>query len=120
MTDEEMIKALADVRDQLVRDQVRPALTVAENPERVTEKPKDMRKVAQSQALYALLINLDGWIESAHENHEANGHRGENRGDECWRKFEAADFRTMINDVARELGVSEFPRSNVEKEDEYR
>lgn len=78
------------------------------------------RKVIISQVLYSLLVNLDGWIEGAHSNHEALGHRGENIGDECWRQFAPADIRTMINDVAREFGVSEFLRPDKGLEDTYR
>jgi hypothetical protein len=78
------------------------------------------RKVIISQVLYSLLVNLDGWIEGARSNHDGLGHRGESVGDECWTRWAPADFRSMINDVAREFGVSEFPRPEVAKEDEVR
>lgn len=77
-------------------------------------------KEAASLALYSLLVNLDGWIEGQHSNHEASGHRGENRGEECWRLWAPADFRSMVNDVARELGISEFPKPESPKEDSFR
>ena len=71
-----------------------------------------------SLALYCLLVNLDGWIQGAKENHEALEHQGrESRGEECWRSFAPSDIRNMINDVARELGLSEFPAPTDPEED---
>lgn len=78
------------------------------------------KKALASSVLYALLVNLDGWIQGARENHDALDHRGEPRGDECWTRWAPADIRSMINDVAREFGVSEFPRPEVAKEDAVR
>jgi len=73
---------------------------------------------AASRALYRLLVNLDGWIQGQKENHEALEHRGrENRGEECWRLWAPADFRSMVNDVARDLGLSEFPKPTDPEED---
>jgi len=85
--------------------------------------PEDQAgKHAASRALYTLLIVLDSWIEGAHGNHEGSGHRGELRGDKCWTQFHPQDIRLMINDAARELGLSEFPRpaEGQAKEDQYR
>lgn len=82
--------------------------------------PEQIRKTAVSGALYALLVNLDGWIEGAHENHEALSHRGENIGEECWTRWAPADFRSMVNDVARELGVGEFPAPAAPREETIR
>lgn len=73
-----------------------------------------------SLVLQALLTNLDGWIEGARDNHEALGHRGENRGEECWTRWHPSDFRQMVNDVAAQFGVAEFPQPGVAKEDEIR
>jgi hypothetical protein len=67
-----------------------------------------------------MLGMLDGWIEGARENHDAMGHKYENRGEECWTQFHPADIRNMINDVARELGLAEFPAPAKPKEDEVR
>lgn len=67
------------------------------------------RLIAQSQALYAMLTTLDGWIQGAKENHEGMGHRSESTGSECWRTFDPMDIRRMVNDTCRELGISEFP-----------
>lgn len=66
-------------------------------------------KAAQAHALYAMLVNLDGWIQGAQENHEALGHRYEPVGDECWRSFAPDDIRRMVNDTASELGLDDFP-----------
>lgn len=78
-------------------------------------------KQAASLALYTLLTVLDGWIDGAHDNHEALEHRGrENRGEECWRTFAPSDIRNMINDAARELGLTEFPEPKSPREDTYR
>lgn len=62
----------------------------------------------QSYALAVFLNVLDSWIQGAKENHDAMGHRNENRGAECWRQFTPSDIRRMVNDAARELGVQEF------------
>lgn len=75
---------------------------------------------AVSLALYTMLVNLDGWIEGARSNHDALDHRGEPMGEECWTRWHPADIRSMVNDVARELGVSEFPKPEITKEDEVR
>jgi hypothetical protein len=81
---------------------------------------RGVRKIAQSQALYAMLCNLDSWIRGARENHGAMEHRNENTGEECWRQFAPSDIRSMINDTARELGISAFPRPVVPEEDNPR
>lgn len=78
------------------------------------------RKALVSSVLYALLVNLDGWIEGARSNHDALDHRGEPRGEECWTRWHPADFRSMVNDVAREFGVGEFPKPEIPKEDAVR
>jgi len=72
---------------------------------------------AKVAALTAVLVSLDGWIEGAQENHEAMGHRHENRGEECWRSYAPGDIRNMVNDAAREVGVSEIPMPSARKED---
>lgn len=116
MTRDEMIKSLADIRDELVREQ---ATSVSE-PVRNEKAAEEARRETASLVLYSLLVNLDGWIDGQHSNHEGSGHRGENRGEECWRLWAPSDIRNMINDVAREFGVGEFPRPAAPKEDEYR
>lgn len=73
-------------------------------PRKSSEMAADKR-----QALAIMRAVLDDWIKGARENHEASGHRHENRGEECWRTFHAQDIRNMINDAARELGLQEFP-----------
>lgn len=85
-------------------------------PERPVQVPG--RQGAQRLALAAVLDALDGWIEGAQSNHDDMGHRGENTGDECWRSFAPGDIRNMINDAARELGVTEFPYPTIPKEDQ--
>jgi hypothetical protein len=69
------------------------------------------------QALAIVRAVLDDWIRGAKENHEAMDHPRENRGSECWRTFAPSDFRNMINDAARELGVDEFPLPESPEED---
>lgn len=80
----------------------------------------DARRRGASAALSSMLSMLDGWIEGFRENHDGLGHRGENRGEECWTQFHPADIRNMVNDVARELGLTEFPKPEMPKEDEVR
>jgi hypothetical protein len=69
------------------------------------------------RALRVLLEELDGWIEGQQANHQASPHRGENRGEECWRLWAPADFRSMVNDAARRVGVPEFPAPAERPED---
>ena len=92
-------------------------LTDTRTPVKLTDPD---HRAAASLALYSLLVNLDGWIEGAHSNHEALGHRGESTDARCWTQFHPDDIRRMINDVARELGLSEFPTPEVPKEDTFR
>lgn len=73
-----------------------------------------------SLALYSLLVNLDGWIDGARSNHDGFGHSSEAVGSECWTQYHPADIRTMVNDVARELGLGEFPKPSTPREDEVR
>jgi len=71
------------------------------------------------RALMKLLAVLDGWIEGAHSNHEALGHRGEIMP--CWTQFHPVDIRRMVNDAASELGLSvEFADPEVATEDKTR
>lgn len=73
------------------------------------------------RALVKLLAVLDGWIDGARSNHDALGHRGENRGEECWTQFHPSDIRRMVNDAAREVGLSvEFADPEVAEEDKVR
>lgn len=69
------------------------------------------------QALAAMLQMLDSWIQGAKDNHEACTHRGENTGSECWRSWAPSDIRVMVNDVASELGLAEFPAPTTPEED---
>lgn len=126
MTNDEMTKALSDVRDELVRRDVHRQLPESPAESRtaagLSGKPtREADKMAGAvQALGLLLDTLDSWIQGVRENHDALGHRGESIGEECWRSFAPADIRSMVNDVARELGISEFPLPEKPKEDEVR
>lgn len=134
MNIDEAIAALTEVRDGLLIERAQQkrgarvlltthhldgTKTVA-TQERTSETAEADKLAGASLAITTLHEMLDGWIETAFENHEGSGHRGENRGDECWRRFAPSDIRTMINDAAREMGIGEFPRPEVEKEDTYR
>jgi hypothetical protein len=79
--------------------------------------PQAMGKVGAAAALQAMLMTLDSWIEGAYENHHALEHRSENTGEECWREFAPSDIRAMVNDTARDLGLTEFRLDGVGKED---
>lgn len=89
-----------------------PAPIGTPNRDRAAQVAADKR-----QALAIVRAVLDDWIRGAKENHEALGHRRENRGEECWRTFAPSDFRNMINDAARELGVDEFSLPDAPEED---
>lgn len=62
-------------------------------------------RTAQGSALHAMLDTLNGWSKDTRSNHEALGHRGEDRGSECWISFTITDIRDMINETARALGI---------------
>jgi hypothetical protein len=104
-----------------VHEPERPAQPAARMPRRKRGPltTRDQRESA-SLALYTLLTVLDGWVEGAHENHEALGHRGESTDRLCWTEFHPSDIRRMVNDAARELGLSEFPEPKTPREDTYR
>ena len=86
----------------------------------ITDHYEDGVKHGAEKALRVLLEEIDGWIEGARENHDALDHRGESAGDECWTRWAPADFRSMVNDAARRVGVAEFPKPKTVKEDEVR
>lgn len=67
------------------------------------------RRAGAAKALETVLEELAGWIEGAQDNHQATDHRNENTGEECWRLWAPADFRSMVNDAARRLGVDALP-----------
>lgn len=73
------------------------------------------------RTLMTFLAVLDGWIDGARSNHDALGHRGEPMGSECWTQFHPSDIRRMVNDAAREVGLSvEFADPEVAEEDKVR
>lgn len=84
--------------------------------EMVKVNPPDV-VAAKRAALGTVLTTLDGWIEGAQDNHDALGHRGENTGGECWRRYAPEDIRAMVNDAAREVRVSTFPTPKNAQED---
>jgi hypothetical protein len=62
-------------------------------------------KATQRKTLEAVLTVLSDWVKGAKANHEALDHRGENVGEECWRLWSESDFRSMVDDTARDLGI---------------
>jgi hypothetical protein len=72
---------------------------------------------AKRMALLAVLDALDGWIETAYNDHKASGHRAEPVGAECWRQFEPSDIRRMVNDACIEVGLKPFPEPRNPTED---
>jgi hypothetical protein len=85
------------------------------------DSTREADKMAGARRATVLMLGaLDGWIEGARANHDGLGHRGENVGEECWTQFHPNDIRNMVNDVNREMGMSEFAAPEVAKEDEVR
>lgn len=117
-----LLTVLTEIRDRLpesdTEDVPTKALTIHHLDGTKTVTLTRPAKEAVNMALTAMLGMLDGWIEGAQEDHEAMGHRDENRGSECWRSFAPADIRNMINDAARELGLTEFPAPVEPREDQ--
>lgn len=112
--------------DRQAEAEIEPAeslqLVVGRSPVEMAEavNPATVDKPSASLALYAMLTELDSWIEGLHGNHQALDHRGENVGEECWTQFHPEDIRNMINDAARQLGLGEFPKPETAREDEVR
>lgn len=67
------------------------------------------RKEGVSLALYTMLIVAKSWADGAAENDAASATRYQNAKPSDQQTFVLADIRNMVNDAARELGVSEFP-----------
>lgn len=88
MTHDEMIKALADVRDQLVRQQV---------PAEHRQAPKRKAKI---RPMFVMRRVVKDWEAGAKENHEALQHRGT----DCCDTFTVEEIMRMIDDAERELG----------------
>lgn len=118
---EGLMARLGEILDRMPERKA-PASPAAPEPARpvAPHSLAEEGRQAASLALYTLLTVLDGWVEGAHENHEALGHRGESTDAQCWTQFHPVDIRAMINDAARELGVGEFPRPDLAKEDTFR
>jgi hypothetical protein len=119
-----LLAVLAEIRDRLPVPQIPedPVTVRRMDGSRMTVGTPGPRKGSEMaadkrQALAIVRAVLDDWIKGARENHEALGHRNENRGGECWRSFHAEDIRNMINDAARELGLKEFPHPEMPEED---
>lgn len=90
---EALIAALGRIENRLPEPVAKP------------EKLPDEFQAGQRQALIVMLGVLDGWIEGAKENHEANRHRAEPLGAECWTQFDISEIKNMIRDAARQLGI---------------
>lgn len=75
------------------------------------------RDAGHREALGAVLEALDGWIEGAMSNHEASGHRHENKDEECWRSFAPQDIRNMVHDAARQVSASSIKLPKIGRED---
>jgi hypothetical protein len=107
---------LREIRDRLPAPEA--TVKVAAPAARPTAStPGSLHQVAKSQALYAVLCELDGWIEAAQQHHDDMEHRDENVGHECWRIFAPSDIRHMINGAAKHLGIGEFPLPDTGRED---
>jgi len=108
--DEEALRLLTEIRDRL------PAPAAPSNAPMSAEL-EQARYYGRTHALSVLLGVLDEWIDGAKGNHHGLDHQGERIGEECWRRFAPADFRRMINDAAREVGVKEWPKPEIAAED---
>jgi hypothetical protein len=127
MNDEQynnLLAVLAEIRDRLPVPQIpeEPVTVRRMDGSRMTVGTPGPRKGSEMaayrrQALAAVRSVLDDWIQGARENHEANGHYAEPVGSECWRSFHPQDIRNMINDAARELGLTEFLHPEMPEED---
>jgi hypothetical protein len=114
-----LMALLGEIRDRMPEGKAPAASPVQchhEDGER-TRFTSESGEQAARRALAVMLQNLDGWIQGQRENHEALGHRHENRGEECWRSWAPDDIRRMVNDTARELGLAEFPMPTEPEED---
>lgn len=83
-------------------DPAQVALQYVQVPDTGTREADKLAGVVK--VLTAMREAVVAWTETGFENHQANDHRGESTP--CWEQFHADDVRTMINDVARQLGVA--------------
>lgn len=105
---EGLMGMLGQIRDRMPEPGYDPGPTVLNRRGWPVPVPVETESAAHQErrvALDQLLVVLDSWIEGAKENHQAMGHRNENTGEECWTQFEPDDFRRMINDAARDIGL---------------
>ena len=107
----EVTSLLTEIRDRLPA----PSAVADAAKEATLEQAKHY---GRSHALATMLGIVSGWVEGARSNHEASDHRGESSGSECWRSFTPQDIRAMINDAAREVGVTEWPAPTMPAEDQ--
>lgn len=91
-------------------------LALAATPARSTDPATDddvdeiverLVRRAQYLALRKVLDVVEGWREGARSNHDANGHRNEVPGYDCWEQWHSSDIRTMVADAARELHTAD-------------
>ena len=107
--------------DRQAEAELEPAESLALVGRTEPSPTREADKMAGARRATVLMLGaLDGWIEGARANHDGLGHRGENVGEECWTQFHPNDIRNMVNDVNREMGMSEFAAPEVAKEDEVR
>lgn len=105
-----MVGPVESTRDELV-DAVQ---RVSEEIERMdvtgrVKWPEDNQRPDLEQARRALITMvrvLRDWREGAKSNHEGMDHRGESSP--CWDAFTVGDIRNMIDDAARELGITDL------------
>jgi hypothetical protein len=107
--DAEAIRLLTEIRDRL------PVPDGGGQPGHRLDRE---RRAAKREALAAALNALDGWVRSARDEHYTREHRGEGRGEECWRQFAPSDIRDMINNAALEVGLTPFPPPALPLEDQ--
>ena len=97
-----MTQALADVRDELIRRGAGPLSAPA--PEAELSDIMTARLHGKTLALAAMERAVKGWADGAAENEEALGRRDRKPSDE--QPFVLADILNMIDDAAREVGVT--------------
>jgi len=105
-----LVHGLSDLEALIKQQAAEPGPARATDPatdDDIDEIVERLVRRAQYLALCKVLDELDGWREGQRSNHDANAHRGEAAGEQCWEHWHSSDVRTMVADAASELRTAD-------------
>lgn len=104
MNNEEMIEALGQIRDEMLRQQAMTAISQKANTERTSVTAEADKLAGAVNALAAMARAAKGWADGSAENDGSMGRWDCKPSDE--QEFVLADILNMIDEAAREVGVA--------------